>query len=118
MLWYFHASKPRLMTSNNAMLNYIVDRGQRALSSYLGGGDLDGDDFNLILDVSSNHVTYPFMSEHSAAKTATKEMLRTRRIRGIAHQNDRPRMWHLRCCGLRIRLCESHSDFHWLQDEL
>jgi RNA-dependent RNA polymerase len=27
-------------------------RGQRSLPSYLGGGDLDGDDYNLILDVS------------------------------------------------------------------
>ena len=30
----------------------LVDRGNRPLSSCLGGGDLDGDDFNLILDVS------------------------------------------------------------------
>jgi hypothetical protein len=33
-------------------LTYGFNRGQRALASYLGGGDLDGDDFNLILDVS------------------------------------------------------------------
>lgn len=29
----------------------ITPRGDRPLASCLGGGDLDGDDFNLILDV-------------------------------------------------------------------
>jgi hypothetical protein len=42
------------MIWNKATLNYIVDRGERALASCLGGGDLDGDIFNLILDVSQN----------------------------------------------------------------
>ena len=29
-----------------------IFRGERSLPSCLGGGDLDGDDYNLILDVS------------------------------------------------------------------
>jgi RNA-dependent RNA polymerase len=33
----------------------FIGRGDRALSSCLGGGDLDGDDFNLILDVGFSH---------------------------------------------------------------
>jgi hypothetical protein len=42
----------RWLATNKRTLTRIVDRGQRALASCLGGGDLDGDDFNLIRDVS------------------------------------------------------------------
>jgi hypothetical protein len=52
MLSYFHASESLYWLGTKNTPNYNFDRGQRALASCLGGGDLDGDDFNLILDVS------------------------------------------------------------------
>jgi RNA-dependent RNA polymerase len=55
----FLASKSSLTVWNKAVLNYIVDRGERALASCLGGGDLDGDTFNLILDVRPNFYCVP-----------------------------------------------------------
>src|SRR6267154_449588 len=102
MSLYFHASKLCQLAWNKGTLNHIVDRGQRALASCLGGGDLDGDIFNLILDVSSKFLVHSFMLEHSAAETATSETPRTRRIHESAKQNDTKEVWHLRCRGLRI----------------
>ena len=100
-------------------LNYNFDRGQRALASCLGGGDLDGDDFNLILDVSY-FLMHPFMSDRPAAGSTASELLPAWRIPVIAHQEDRSHMWHQRCRGLRFRLCGSHLpfDYHKMNCEL
>lgn len=64
---------------------HIVDRGQRALASCLGGGDLDGDDFNLILDVSPNFLIHSACFEHYAAEATANALRRTRRVSSITH---------------------------------
>jgi hypothetical protein len=110
MSLYSLASKCCRVVRNKLALNYMIDRGQRALASYLGGGDLDGDDFNLILDVSSNPVIYT-MLELAAAETPSDKSLRSRRIPGTHHRNEGNGVYHLRYSGLRNELCEPHSDF-------
>ncbi|KAJ8589866.1 RdRP-domain-containing protein [Rhizopogon salebrosus TDB-379] len=48
-------------------------KGQRALASYLGGGDLDGDDFNLILDPRLLPTKVHEPAEYPTPTIATKE---------------------------------------------
>lgn len=45
----------------------LIDRGDRALSSCLGGGDMDGDDFNVILDVSFSFLVRCFSAQSLVA---------------------------------------------------
>ena len=50
MLWYFLASESE--DGSITARPDPVSRGRRSLPSCLGGGDLDGDVYNLVLDVS------------------------------------------------------------------
>lgn len=63
------------MIQNKGTLNYIIHRGERALASCLGGGDLDGDIFNLILDVSSK-----FRYIHSCLSVPQPRLLPTKQF--------------------------------------
>lgn len=70
------------------MLILMAPRGDRSLPSCLGGGDLDGDDFNLILDVGHDDFFVHIMQLTPQAPPTTHASIFSRGIQFPRGQKD------------------------------